>query len=138
MDAVFCKQQRHAAAHASAANHGNLRELAPVCSSASGLLTVVKFDMASECAILLGELSGPSGYGQREGENEDVEVGERGEGRKRGVGVVYKVIQKAEHGGGLARLFNRVYGVGIGIEDLRMTSGFNLVQWIAGSRDGVD
>jgi hypothetical protein len=99
---------------------------------------VVKFDMASECAILLGELSGPSGYGQREGENEDVEVGERGEGRKRGVGVVYEVVQEAEHGGGLARLFNRVYGVGIGIEDLRMTSSVNLVQWRVGSRVGVD
>jgi hypothetical protein len=99
---------------------------------------VVKFGMASECVILLGELSGPSGYGQREGENQNVEVGERGEGRKRGVGVVYEIVEEAEHGGGLVRLFNRVYGVGIGIEDLRMTSGFNLVQWIAGSRDGVD
>jgi hypothetical protein len=57
--------------------------------------------MASECVVLLGVLPGSSGYGQREGENEDVEVGERGEGRKRGVCVVDEVVEETEHGDGL-------------------------------------
>jgi hypothetical protein len=34
-------------------------------------------------------------------------------------------------------VFDRVYGGGIGFEDLRMTSMLQLVQWITGSRVGV-
>jgi hypothetical protein len=98
MDAVLCEQQRHAAAHAAAANHGNLRWSVPVCRGVGGLLTVLKLDMASEGVVLLGVLSGSGGYGQREGENEDVEVGERREGRQRGVGVVDEVVEEAKHG----------------------------------------
>jgi hypothetical protein len=59
---------------------------------------VLKLDMASEGVVLLGVLSGSGGYGQREGENEDVEVGERREGRQRGVGVVDEVVKEAKHG----------------------------------------
>jgi hypothetical protein len=104
MDAVLCEQQCHAAAHAAAANHGNLRWSAPVCRGVGGLLTVLKLDMASEGVVLLGVLPGSSGDGQREGENEDVEVGERGKGRERGVSVVDEVVEEAKHDDGMVGL----------------------------------